>query len=179
MHNINIQTFFFITGYSGKYLLLDKIFLFVTNPLIFIVLGVSAIWIIFIRPIYKKDPRDRLAAMRDALFFLVSMFFVWFIVAMIKSVVAFPRPYQYFQGIKTLLVYGDFDSFPSLHAASSFALAFLVLKRHRAWGIALFVVASLVAVSRVFVGVHFPIDIIVGASLGVLIPWCLYTLIRR
>lgn len=179
MHNLNIQTFFFINGYAGQSVLLDKIFLFITNPLIFIMLGVTATWIIFIRPLYKKDPIERLSALRDALFFVISMAFVWFIVAMIKSVVAFPRPYQYLHGVKTLLVYGDFDSFPSLHAAFSFALAFLVLKRHRTWGIVLFAMATLVGLSRVFVGVHFPIDIIVGAFLGVLIPWCLYTLIRR
>lgn len=179
MHNLNIQTFFFINGYAGKSILLDKIFLFITNPLIFIVIGMAVIWIIFIRPLYKEDPTQKILAFRDALFFVIAMAFVWLVVAMIKSVIAFPRPYQYFHGVKTLLVYGDFDSFPSLHAAFSFALAFLVLKRHKVWGIVLFVVASLVGLSRVFVGVHFPVDIIVGAFLGVLIPWCLYTIIRR
>ena len=86
---------------------------------------------------------------------------------------------QYFEGVKTLIIYGNFDSFPSLHAAFSFSLAFLVFKRHRSWGITLFAVATLVGLSRVFVGAHFPIDVIVGALLGVFIPWGLSSLIRR
>lgn len=179
MHNLNIQTFLFINGYAGKSILIDKIFLFITNPLIFIVLGLAALWIIIIRPLYKKDPVERLKTMRDALFFVTSMMLVWFVVSFIKSVVASPRPYQYFEGVKTLIIYGNFDSFPSLHAAFSFALAFLVFKRHRSWGITLFAVATLVGLSRVFVGAHFPIDVIVGVLLGVFIPWGLSSLIRR
>src|SRR5262249_52628606 len=57
-------------------------------------------------------------------------------------------------------------SFPSGHAASSFACATVIgaaVPRLRPW---LYVLAALVAWSRVYVGVHFPLDVLAGALLG-------------
>lgn len=64
-----------------------------------------------------------------------------------------------------------YDSFPSGHAALSFALAYIVFKHDRDWGIAFFILAAVVAVSRVFVGVHFPVDVLFGAVVGILAGW--------
>jgi hypothetical protein len=58
-------------------------------------------------------------------------------------------------------------SFPSAHASSSFAAA-------RAYssllpGVPLYIVAALMALSRVYLGVHYPSDIAAGALLGMLV----------
>ncbi len=60
-------------------------------------------------------------------------------------------------------------SFPSAHAANSFAMAATV-----SWGMPrlsfpAFLIAALVAYSRVYVGVHYPLDVVGGAVLGLLI----------
>jgi undecaprenyl-diphosphatase len=69
----------------------------------------------------------------------------------------------------TPLVSADaFDSFPSGHTAFFFALAmavFFINKKAGAW---LFGFSALVAVSRIFVGIHWPLDILVGVIIGVL-----------
>ena len=59
-------------------------------------------------------------------------------------------------------------SFPSGHALAAFALAGVLWhdRRARWWGI---VVASLIGVSRILIGVHFPADVLAGACLGFLI----------
>ncbi|MGW6735449.1 diacylglycerol kinase family protein [Streptomyces sp. NPDC055013] len=59
------------------------------------------------------------------------------------------------------------SSFPSGHAASAAAFATGVALESRGWGMALAPVAASVAFSRVYTGVHYPSDVLVGAALGV------------
>jgi len=62
-------------------------------------------------------------------------------------------------------------SFPSGHAASSFACAATIARfaPRRAIAVALYVLAALISYSRVYVGVHYPLDVIAGAILGLLV----------
>jgi undecaprenyl-diphosphatase len=62
-------------------------------------------------------------------------------------------------------------SFPSGHAAGSFAFAAFVFTTHRRAGFALSCVALLIALSRVALGVHYPSDVAAGALLGTLLGW--------
>lgn len=69
--------------------------------------------------------------------------------------------------------------FASGHSANSFAMAvviYLTLFRDSQYGWLLFVWAFIVAYSRVYVGVHFPGDILVGGILGTGIGWLVYKL---
>ncbi|MFH8619626.1 bifunctional phosphatase PAP2/diacylglycerol kinase family protein [Streptomyces sp. NPDC017979] len=58
-------------------------------------------------------------------------------------------------------------SFPSGHAASAAAFATGVAMESRGWGAVVAPVAASVAFSRVYTGVHYPSDVLVGAALGV------------
>ncbi|MEI5519179.1 phosphatase PAP2 family protein [Streptomyces brasiliscabiei] len=58
-------------------------------------------------------------------------------------------------------------SFPSGHSASAAAFAAGVALESRGWGAAVAPLATAVALSRVYTGVHFPSDVLVGAALGV------------
>ena len=60
-------------------------------------------------------------------------------------------------------------SFPSGHAATSFAAATILTFAFPRLGPVLFVLAAAVAFSRVYVGVHYPLDVLGGAVLGVLV----------
>ncbi|NPA38017.1 MAG: phosphatase PAP2 family protein [Chlorobi bacterium] len=68
--------------------------------------------------------------------------------------------------------------FVSSHAANSFGLAtFLSLFFRNKWfSFIIFLWASLVAYSRIYLGVHYPGDIIGGALLGITIAWIIYRL---
>lgn len=63
----------------------------------------------------------------------------------------------------------------SAHAANSFGLAFFfsyLFGKGRKWlGILLFTWAALVTFSRIYIGVHYPLDVLSGAATGVLIGW--------
>jgi undecaprenyl-diphosphatase len=72
--------------------------------------------------------------------------------------------------------------FASSHAANSFALAmgfWLLYKSQNSYIFILFFWAALVAYSRVYNGVHYPTDILVGALVGVVISWVGFILKNR
>ena len=72
-------------------------------------------------------------------------------------------------------------SFFSGHAASSFAIALLVyllLRKKIKWAGLFFVWPLLFTTSRIYVGVHYPLDVLVGAGVGALSGLLFYRLHR-
>jgi len=74
------------------------------------------------------------------------------------------------------------SSFPSGHAASSFACAYVLSRFAPRLTVFFYVLALGIAFSRIYVGVHYPIDVLVGAMLGTVLAigllWLLSALRR-
>jgi undecaprenyl-diphosphatase len=64
--------------------------------------------------------------------------------------------------------------FPSDHATGAFAVAMAIFLRNRLWGSVALVAATVLAVGRVAIGVHFPSDVLAGAALGCGVALLLY-----
>ena len=125
--------------------------------------------------LWKGDNRLRIAI----LFSLAAIALTDQISAsVIKPIFARPRPCSNLD-VHLLVGCGSGFSFPSSHAANLFGQAYLFRVIKPGFAKFLIPLAIVVALSRVFVGVHYPIDIIVGAALGTIIGFCVgYIFIR-
>jgi undecaprenyl-diphosphatase len=82
------------------------------------------------------------------------------------------RPFMALSDVQSLFFESGY-AFPSGHSATIAGLAFAVFFRHKWLGYVCMVAAVLIGVARVAAGVHFPVDIIGGYSLGFLIAFLL------
>lgn len=97
----------------------------------------------------------------------------------LKNIVARMRPYHRFEDILPLIGHpGDF-SFPSGHSASSFAAAGAFARYlPKKAGTAYIVLASCIALSRLYLGVHYPTDVIAGICVGLFAAYLAYLIIK-
>lgn len=80
---------------------------------------------------------------------------------------ALPRPRPYLAHSVNLLISRSVDtSFPSDHATLGFAVALMIWQYNRRMGVSLLILAFILAFSRVYVGAHYPGDVLGGAVLG-------------
>lgn len=112
-------------------------------------------------------PRLRAAAFRMCLAVALTY---WLTSGVVKPLVGRPRPYV--AGITSARTVeaapADGPSFPSGHAATAAAGALAGARVVPGAGPALWILATAIAYSRVYVGVHYPSDVVVGALFGVL-----------
>ncbi len=91
----------------------------------------------------------------------------------IKGIFERPRPCHTLQHVRLLVGCGSGFSFPSSHAVNNCAGALVLayfLPRGTWW---FFGFASLVAFSRVYVGVHYPLDVFGGGIIGLCCGMCI------
>lgn len=90
----------------------------------------------------------------------------------LKNLVARVRPYDVVPGLIRLIPKQTDFSFPSGHTASSFAAASVMFRKlPRKFGIPVVVLAVLIGFSRLYLGVHYPTDVLFGALSGILIGY--------
>lgn len=99
---------------------------------------------------------------------------------LLKNLVARTRPYEVIEGL-TYIVGKPVDySFPSGHAGCSFAVACIMFRRLPGrYGIPALILAILISVSRLYVGVHYPSDVLCGMISGILISYGAEWIVRR
>ncbi|MDE7259131.1 MAG: phosphatase PAP2 family protein [Lachnospiraceae bacterium] len=91
---------------------------------------------------------------------------------LLKNLVARTRPYEVIAGLTYLVPKPGEYSFPSGHAGSSFAVACVMFRElPKKYGIPALVLAILIALSRLYVGVHYPSDVLFGIISGIAISY--------
>lgn len=98
---------------------------------------------------------------------LITITSTWVSVYIIKYIFAIERPFGSFSLTPLYLETGF--SFPSSHTAIMAALTVIVWKLNYKLGIAFSIFTILIGVSRIIIGVHYPIDVVAGACFGTIL----------
>jgi len=117
-------------------------------------------------------PKTRKLGMVAGLSFLLCVG----VAEVIKNLVMRPRPFLDIAELVLLVKPPQSYSFPSVHTVSSFSVAWILLwsRERKAIRYAVFAFALLMAFSRLYVGVHYPSDVLTGmlmAFLGSYLVW--------
>lgn len=90
-----------------------------------------------------------------------------FVNAIVKPIVARPRPFVGLPNLQLLIDPPNSYSFPSGHSLASFTGATVLSLANRKWSVPAFLIAFLIAFSRMYLYVHYLTDVFTGSILGV------------
>lgn len=96
----------------------------------------------------------------------------------LKPLVDRTRPYYVLEYTPLIPPVGD-PSFPSGHTAASFAAATAIYAINKKWGIAAYLFAAIMGFSRLYLGVHFPTDVLFGAMVGMAVAKIVVYIFRK
>jgi undecaprenyl-diphosphatase len=159
LYSIDLMIFYFF-NHTISLPILDKFFSLITSVnnwyiAYVILLGIS--WT-------KGGKRGKIAVIGVILLIIVSDQTGY---RLLKELFARPRPCDILTDVITPVGCTGTYSFPSNHALNNFAASFFFYKLFPKLKWVLFITAGLVAISRVYLGLHYPSDIIGGALIGI------------
>jgi len=170
-YQLDVKFFYFI-NHTLSNPVFDKIFPFLTD-----LKNWNLVYIIFflILIIYGKRI-GRISAIATIFLILVSD---QVSSHLLKNLFARIRPCNVLDNVNLLVSCTESFSFPSSHAVNNFAAAVffsIIFPRYKVW---FYTIATLLAFSRPYVGVHYPSDVIGGALIGSLIGYIFALIVLR
>jgi undecaprenyl-diphosphatase len=147
---LELQVVHFLNSFPA----LDPLMVFLS------VIGEGPLWVLIGFYLYLSGSR------RTAIYFGIMGISVWLASTVMKSFFMVPRP----EGFR-FVVEATGYSLPSTHSAMAFATAMFLHSKAGKYSPLLWAGALLMAVSRVFAGVHYPSDVIAGAVLGIVMGY--------
>lgn len=155
--NLDEKVLLFIQEYM-RMPILDEIMVFFTTlgdaGLLWIVLALAFL----ITKKYRKN---------GAMMTLALVFGLIITNVILKNAVARIRPYEVIEGLVAIVPHPHDWSFPSGHSTSSIAASFVMFRTFpKKVGVPALFVGILICFTRLYVGVHFPTDVICGIIIG-------------
>jgi len=126
--------------------------------------GGVIIWLVIAAAIFLCwPPHGKRTALLTVTALLLSILLVSDI---LKEIIGRQRPFFTLTDVRILIEKPNSFSFPSGHSANSFACATVIAKRIKPLAPIVFAIAFIIAFSRVYVGVHYPFDVVAGIIIG-------------
>jgi len=166
--NIDHSSFQAINQYAFKWLWLDILGVFLANYLVYLIV----IFLLLFLLRFKKYWKMVLKALTNAVFAR------FVIVEIIRWIYPRRRPFIT-ENINLLVNKVNQFAFPSGHAAFSFGLATIIYFYNKELGVLFFILAFLVSLARIFVGIHWPLDILAGALVGIFCGWLIQKIAKK
>ena len=153
-----------INRYAGKWDMLDLIISIFASDYFF-----PVIFALFLVGIWfnGSEQKERVVNQHIVIFSIISLAFVNWIVFVINAYLFRPRPFENEQ-ISLIFYEATDSSFPSNALAVLFAISITTLITNRRYGISLMILSIVYGISRIYVGVHYPLDILSALILGVI-----------
>ncbi|AEF96329.1 phosphatase PAP2 family protein [Methanotorris igneus] len=107
---------------------------------------------------------------------LIALTLAFLVAFSLKYIINEPRPYLILKNIHLLSYEGYEPSFPSGHTTFAFTVSTLLYSYSKKMGLIFLIWAILVGYSRVYVGVHYPFDVLAGAIIGIV---CGYLVVNK
>jgi undecaprenyl-diphosphatase len=169
---MDYQLFRLINRYAGHTPILDvPARLLVCDYLLPTAISLIAVWLWFA----GRAPVERRPNQRAALQAVISLQLANAFVKLANLVYFRPRPFTTHE-VNLLFYHPSDSSLPSNPAAAAFSLAVAVWLTHRRAGGAMLALAMLWSLSRVYCGVHYPLDVVAGAAVG---AFAAYLIVRQ
>lgn len=102
---------------------------------------------------------------RDAVLVAAGVVIGGLLILPVKILLPRARPYLVLEGARALEMEGG-GSFPSGHSKNGFTIAAIFGDNRRMFAVPMYALVFLIALSRVYVGMHWPSDVIAGSVLG-------------
>ncbi|HQI41917.1 MAG: phosphatase PAP2 family protein [Ignavibacteriales bacterium UTCHB2] len=171
LFSIDIAIFYFI-NHTLSAGFLDKFFSIITNVNNWYITYVILLSLCFI----KGGTKGKLAVIGVILLIVVTDQLGY---RVLKDLIARPRPFSVLSDVILPIGSTGTYSFPSNHALNNFAAAVFFYRLYPNLKWALFITAFLVSISRVYLGLHYPSDILGGALIGSVFGYIFAEIILR
>ena len=175
MANADEKVFLWINSLVGRFSPLDRVMEWIVSDyLVPVSLALALVGLWFI----GRDGLERKKHQIGVFVALSSMGFSSLAVFVIDAFYTRPRPFKGLidEDVRLLFYQPTDPSFPANSAAASFGIAIAVWCVNRRLGTVLLVGAGLYGFARVYAGVHYPLDVIVGAMIAVVITYLVFKL---
>ncbi len=167
---MNEEIFYQLHSLAHQSVAFDRTIVFLAETFPYVVIILGGLFLLFHHEVFKAD--NPLQVLKQKYKEIILVFFsgalAWTLAHILKFLLHIPRPTGGLEDMVYLFEKTGYG-FPSGHASFYMALAFSIFLVHKKAGYIFMALALLISMARIVAGVHYPIDILGGFVLGILV----------